>query len=135
MTQANLVPSVSLINGRPATTSLQIAEHFCKAHDRVLKDIRRVAGECPVEFNAVNFDAVEYTDAKGEKRPMYTVYFDGFVLLVMSYTGKKALQIKLAYIAAFNAMRERLERGQASPTRLSRRTDPERKALTAVINT
>ncbi len=109
MTQANLVPSVSLINGRPATTSLQIAEHFGKQHPHVLRSIQDLIANTPETFNASNFGLVEYTDAKGEKRPMYTVYFDGFVLLVMGYTGKKALQIKLAYIAAFNAMRERLE--------------------------
>ncbi len=40
---------------------------------------------------------------------MYIVFFDGFMLLVMGYTGKKALQMKLAYIEAFNAMREKLE--------------------------
>ena len=35
---------------------------------------------------------------------MFTVFFDGFILLAMGYTGKRALQIKLAYIEAFNAM-------------------------------
>lgn len=55
MTQAQVlsVPSVSLIEGRPATTSLDIAEHYT----------------CPEEFNARNFAEVEYMDAKGEKRP------------------------------------------------------------------
>lgn len=46
---------------------------------------------------------------------MYTVFFDGFILLVMGYTGKKALGMKLAYIDAFNAMREESEGRQASP--------------------
>ena len=106
----NLIPSpqVSLVNGQPATTSLAIAEHFGKPHDRVLKDIRRIIAETPGDFNAVNFDAVDYVDAKGENRPMFTVFFDGFILLAMGYTGKQALQIKLVYIAAFNAMREQL---------------------------
>lgn len=70
---------------------------------------------------------------------MYTVFFDGFILLVMGYTGKKALGMKLAYIDAFNAMREESEGRQASPTPepspISKRTDPERKAITAIINT
>jgi len=44
---------------------------------------------------------------------MFTVFFDGFILLVMGYTGKKALEMKLAYIAAFNAMREKLAARQA----------------------
>ncbi len=102
-------PSVSLINDKPATTSLAIAEHFGKPHDRVLKDIRNLCGNCPETFSAVNFDGAEYTDEQGKRRPMFIVYFDGFILLVMGYTGKKVLSMKLAYIAAFNAMREQLE--------------------------
>lgn len=46
---------------------------------------------------------------------MYHVFFDGFILLVMGYTGKKALAMKLAYIEAFNAMRDKLEGEKASP--------------------
>ena len=34
---------------------------------------------------------------------------DGFVLLAMGFTGKKALDFKIAYINAFNAMEEQLE--------------------------
>lgn len=100
---------VSLVAGRPATTSLTIAECFGKEHKNVLADIRFLLEQCPSDFNALNFQHVEYTDAKGEKRPMYTVFFDGFMLLVMGYTGKKALAMKLAYIEAFNAMRLKLE--------------------------
>ena len=111
-------PSVSLINDKPATTSLAIAEHFGKPHDRVLKDIRNLCGNCPETFSAVNFDGAEYTDEQGKRRPMFIVYFDGFILLVMGYTGKKALSMKLAYIAAFNAMREQLENQSVSYTHL-----------------
>ena len=56
MTVASIVPSVSLVNGRPATTSQKIAEHFSKPHDRVLKDIRNLCANCPKKFSAVNFD-------------------------------------------------------------------------------
>ena len=103
------MPSVSLIDNRPSTTSLAIADHFEKAHKNVLRDIEALIAECPEKFNGLNFELVDYTDAKGEKRPMYHVFFDGFILLVMGYTGKRALQMKLAYISAFNAMREKLE--------------------------
>lgn len=115
MTEQNIAPSVSLVNGRPATTSQKIAEHFGKPHDRVLKDIRNLCGNCPESFSAVNFDGAEYTDEQGKPRPMFTVFFDGFMLLVMGYTGKKALGMKLAYIAAFNAMREKLEGKKSAP--------------------
>lgn len=108
-------PSVSLIEGRPATTSLAIAEHFGKPHDKVLRDIRNLCDNCPETFSAANFGGAEYTDEQGKPRPMYTVFFDGFMLLVMGYTGKKALGMKLAYIEAFNAMREQLEGKKPSP--------------------
>ena len=35
---------------------------------------------------------------------------DGFTLLAMGFTGKKALQFKLAYIEAFNKMEKELEK-------------------------
>lgn len=111
--QNAICPVVEVINSRPATTSLKIAECFEKNHQHVLRDIRALSEDCPENFNASNFGLVEYTDSKGEKRPMYTVYFDGFILLVMGYTGPKALKMKLAYIEAFNAMRQKLESGQA----------------------
>lgn len=107
------LPLVTLINDRPSTTSLAIAEYFEKRHDAVLRDIRNLISECPDDFNAHNFVEVDYTDAKGEKRPMYHVFFDGFILLVMGYTGPKALRMKLAYIEAFNAMQAKLEAGKS----------------------
>lgn len=70
----------------------------------MLKDIRNLCANCPKKFSAVNFDGAEYLDEQGKHRPMFTVFFDGFILLAMGYTGKRALQIKLAYIEAFNAM-------------------------------
>ena len=102
-------PNVFLVNDKPATTSLDIAEHFDKDHGKVIRDIRNLIAKCPSDFTEANFGLSNFNDSTGRSLPMYTVYFDGFVLLVMGYTGKKALQIKLAYIAAFNAMRERLE--------------------------
>ena len=59
-----------------------------------------------VEFAWDNFIPTQYVDAKGEKRLMYNLTFDAFTLLVMGYTGTKALQFKVAYIKAFNRMRE-----------------------------
>lgn len=112
MTTAEMlnVPTVSLVDNRPATTSLDIAEHFGKPHKDVLASVRRLTQECPVDFTGRNFSPSEYTDETGRSLPMFTVYFDGFILLVMGYTGKKALDMKLAYIEAFNAMRDELER-------------------------
>jgi len=39
------------------------------------------------DFSQYNFGLVNYTDAKGEERPMYIMSRDGFVLLGMGFTG------------------------------------------------
>jgi len=54
---------------------------------------------------------------------MFIIYRDGFMLLVMGYTGKKALQIKLMFIAAFNAMEAELA-GKAEQVALPEASAP-----------
>lgn len=44
----------------------------------------------------------EYTDAKGETRPMYNLTRDGFSLLVMGFTGERAYRWKVEFLKAFN---------------------------------
>lgn len=127
MTTADFLPtpSVSITDGRPATTSIDIAKHFGKRHDHVVRSIKDLMANCPETFTAPNFGVSEYTDETGRSLPMYTVFFDGFMLLVMGYTGKKALGMKLAYIEAFNAMREQLEGKKSAPRqRRSRKALP-----------
>lgn len=107
------VPTISLVDSRPCTTSLAIAEHFGKNHQHVMRDIRALIADCPEEFHKSNFGLmsrkVKIGNGAEREEPFYNVFFDGFILLVMGYTGPKALQMKLAYIEAFNAMREKLE--------------------------
>ncbi|MBM6412029.1 Rha family transcriptional regulator, partial [Lacticaseibacillus paracasei] len=40
---------------------------------------------------------------------------DGFTLLAMGFTGKKALQFKIKYIQAFNSMETQIRTGYAIP--------------------
>ncbi|MEO5341087.1 MAG: Rha family transcriptional regulator [Magnetococcus sp. MYC-9] len=65
-----------------------IAEHFDKQHKNVLRDIANL--ERLGEFYRLNFEPVEYIDAKGERRPAVEVTKDGFMFLVMGFTGEKA---------------------------------------------
>lgn len=90
------------------TTSLKISEAFGKRHDHVIRDIKKTIDTIKDIVNAPKFGEVEYIDAKGEKRPMYEMDKDGFMLVVMSYTGAKAMAIKVAYINAFNFMQAKL---------------------------
>lgn len=100
-------PEVTIIDGHAVTTSIAIADYFTKRHDDVLKKIRAL--ECSPEFNARNFAEVEYTDAKGEKRPAYQITRDGFAFLGMGFTGKRAAAFKENYITAFNHMEMQLQ--------------------------
>lgn len=110
-----ITAAVAVVNGRATTTSLKIAEVFGKRHADVIRAIKSI--ETPDNFNERNFALVEYTDAKGEKRPAYQIARDGFTLLAMGFTGEKAMQFKIAYIEAFNAMEEQLRQhpGTARP--------------------
>ena len=87
-------------------TSLDIAETFGKEHKNVLRDIREL--ECSDEFNRLNFELTSYIDARNRKQDMYYITRDGFTLLVMGYTGEKAMRFKEAYIRQFNAMEKAL---------------------------
>ncbi|EAA7255154.1 transcriptional regulator [Salmonella enterica subsp. enterica serovar Newport] len=106
-------PDVTIKNGRAVTTSVAIAEFFGKRHDNVLRAIANI--ECSEKFNALNFKDVTYTDAKGEKRPMYQITKNGFVFLVMGFTGKKAAAFKEAYIAEFDRMEAELRQNNTPP--------------------
>ncbi|EBI9418258.1 Rha family transcriptional regulator [Salmonella enterica] len=107
------IPNVFIHDGKAVTTSVAIAEFFSKRHDNVIQKIKTL--ECSQNFNALNFKDVTYTDAKGEKRPMYEMTKDGFVFLVMGFTGKKAAAFKEAYIAEFNRMEAELNHHKPVP--------------------
>lgn len=85
------------------TDSLKVAHYFGKQHKNILAIIKNLG--CSDEFNRLNFKPVKYIDEKGEKRPMYLMTYDGFALLVMGFTGKKAMQFKEQYIKEFNEMK------------------------------
>ena len=102
------VPSVSIHNGRPAVTSLDVSKFFEKRHGNVVRDIAQIVSNSPKKFSRLNFELASYLDEQAKNRPMYIIHRDGFMLLVMGYTGKKALALKLAYIEAFNRMEAEL---------------------------
>lgn len=116
MAENSLSQAVSFINdnstmevgltaaGQPAVRSDILAHHFKRNHKNVLRDIGKLRGKCPILFFQLNFEPVEYTDSKGEKRPAYFLTRDGFSLLVMGFTGAEAVHWKIRYIEAFNAL-------------------------------
>ena len=96
-------------NNQALTSSLLVAEKFEKNHKDVLRlitDLLTSAQNC-----ANLFAESTYSDSYGRIQKMYVMNRDGFTLLVMGFTGEKALQFKLEYIAAFNKMEETIRTG------------------------
>lgn len=102
----NVVPMLSLVKGQPRASSLQVAEHFARRHDNVVKAIRSL--EIPDEFRLLNFEESSYKNGQGKEQPLILMTRDGFTILVMGFTGKKAMEWKLRYMDAFNAMEREL---------------------------
>lgn len=99
---------VQIIDGNACVTSRQVAEAFSKRHDHVLRDIRKVMDKCSPSFNGLNFELVDYEDAKGERRPMYLLSKDALMMVTMGYTTPEAMKVKEACIARFNEMEKAL---------------------------
>lgn len=68
---------------------------------------------------APSFGAGAYPDAQGQMRPHYLMDRDGFLQLVMGFTGAEAIRWRRTFIAAFNAMEAEL-RKPAAPVALTR---------------
>ncbi|WP_237731331.1 Rha family transcriptional regulator [Lelliottia amnigena] len=105
-------PKVFSSNGRLVTTSQSVADYFDKQHKDVLRKIDML--DCSPEFTSANFCADVQTvgignGAERESR-CFLITKDGFMFLVMGFTGKKAARLKEAYIAKFNAMESELSR-------------------------
>lgn len=106
LTMENLLQpvTVTVSKGRATTTSQNIALVFGKPHKVVLNAIRQIIADLPDEQGRHNFMPSFYKGANNHRCPSYRLTRDGFTLLAMGFTGKTALQFKLAYIDAFNKM-------------------------------
>jgi len=96
----------------PVVTSRKVADDFEKQHKHVLEAIENIKAE----NSAVTRMFIEssYKAGTGKNYKEYLLTRDGFSLLVMGFTGPKALNWKLKYIEAFNKMEEHIK-GQAKP--------------------
>ena len=72
-----------------------------------MRDIREL--HCSEEFRQSNFEQSKYMNEQNHQQPMYYMTRDGFTILVMGYTGEKAMRFKEAYIKQFNAMEKALQ--------------------------
>ena len=94
---------INIKNDEAVTTSLRVAEVFHKQHKHVLDKIRQIENDSAENW-AQCFHRSSYKDSSGKSNTMYYINRDGFVFLVMGFTGKKANEWKWKYIEAFNQM-------------------------------
>ena len=109
--QSDLSPInlVEIENNEVVTSSIKVAEVFGKQHKDVLKAVKSL--DISEEFRERNFalSKIDYQNGNIKKQlPMYYITRDGFMFLVMGFTGKTAARWKEAYIKAFNEMEKML---------------------------
>lgn len=102
-------------SNQPLTNSKLVAEVFGKNHKDVMKAIRNLtegsAQNCAVRQM---FSESTYLNEQNKEQPMFIMNQDGFTLLAMGFNGKKAMEFKLKYIEAFNAMKRQIEQNKPS---------------------
>ena len=79
-------------DNEPKTTSLKVAEAFGKRHTHVLRSIRNM--DCSPEFTSAHFwahiETITMPNGGTRESTYYEMTKDGFMFLVMGFTGKAA---------------------------------------------
>lgn len=108
---------INILNeeGQLVVTSRQIAEDFEKEHSKVTRDIENLVEGIAKNGDTYNHLFIETQYQNNQNKQWYKEYLltkDGFSLLVMGFTGAKALSWKLKYIEAFNKMEKAIKEQQ-----------------------
>jgi len=92
----NATDGVALVNSR------DVAEAFEKRPSEVNRAINDF--EIGAELHRSWFREARVLDAYGREQPSFDMTRQGFTLLVMGWTGERAMAFKVRYIEAFDAM-------------------------------
>ena len=104
---------VKVIDGQVRASSRTVAEMFDKQHKDVLRAIDGLLEQRPeLERNfAPLFDSYEAGNGAQRQARVFEMDRKGFSLLAMGFTGAKALEWKVRFIDAFDAMERALTEG------------------------
>ena len=114
----NAKPIGESAQGKIVTSSQAVAYYFGKRHDHVISSIRGLLNfkdtqeGIPKNGDTLKkwFYEYQYTNEQNHQiYPAFLMTRDGFTLLAMGFTGKKALEWKIRYIQAFNEMERKLK--------------------------
>lgn len=124
-------PIVQVISGEVRATSRDVAAFFGKRHDHVMRDIDRLIEQEPslgsdhIPTFGEMVSEVDIGSGAKRRARTYTMTRDGFVLVVMGFTGAKALKFKMSYIRAFNDMEASIKAREVAPRGPLDLTDPD----------
>lgn len=103
------------VNGEVVTDSLVIAKIFKKDHFDVLKGVRKQILYAGEEFGGKNFHESTYLNSKNRRIPKYDLTEEAFTLLVMGYTTKEAVRMKIKFMKEFKRMKQYIQYQQKVP--------------------
>ena len=101
-------------SNQPLTNSKLVAEVFGKEHKHVREAIKKLLTTAENSTVRQMFSESTYLNEQNKEQPMFVMNQDGFTLLTMGFNGKKAMEFKLKYIEAFNAMKRQIEQSKPS---------------------
>ena len=101
-------------SNQPLTNSKLVAEVFGKEHKHVREAIKKLITTAENSTVKQMFSESTYKNEQNKEQPMFIMNQDGFTLLAMGFNGKKAMEFKLKYIEAFNAMKRQIEQSKPS---------------------
>ena len=107
-------------NGELLTNSKTVFDHFAVTggHRYIMKKIEQLIADEP-EFGALNYLHSSYTSPQNKVLKCFDMTRDGFAMIAMGLTGKKANEWKIKFIGAFNEMEKGLLNVDSEMTRLS----------------
>lgn len=115
-----MIKLVNIKDGQAVVSSREVAENFEKNHQHVLRDIESLKKD--VSKIGQMFYETTLLDSYEREQKAFLMNRDGFTILAMGFTGKKALEWKLKYIEAFNQMEETIKSNQLDTSQLSPQT-------------
>ena len=105
----NRKPVVFEKDGEAFASSRDVADVFEKNHRDVLRSIDDLISAAPEAMRHFAQGYYQLESTGSQQHRCFEMNRDGFTLLAMGFTGSKALQWKLRYIEAFNAMEKQLQ--------------------------
>lgn len=106
--ELKIIDTLTVKNNQITVSSLYVAQVFHKRHGHIINTIDKTIQDTGHEFSQPNFRLAKYKDNQGKMRKSYNLTKDGFVFLVMGFTGKEVARFKVEYINAFNQMQQQL---------------------------